>query len=168
MLVNAEIFVADHHNDSILFTDHRAIIGQLSHKSLATMSASGSLIFSPPSRQSLAPSCIKVPLKLEKAKYQTFQYQVNSTKKLVQSYPFIPLPLVVNDINSLEKLICDLEGVKSMMRDYFTRLYDHSGVPELPKPWLTTPSVVDVQDRVKEDPFIWPRRVSLADFRALL
>ena len=91
-----------------------------------------------------------------------------STKKLVQSYPFIPLPLVVNDINSLEKLICDPEGVKSMTRDYFTRLSDHSGVPELPKPWLTTPSVVDVQDHVKEDPFIWPRRTSLADFRVLL
>ena len=74
----------------------------------------------------------------------------------------------MNDINSLEKLICDPEGVKSMTRDYFTRLYDHSGVPEIPKPWLTTLLVVDVQDHIKEDPFIWPRRVSLADFRALL
>lgn len=80
-LVDAEIFVADHHNDFIPFTDHRAIIGQLSHKSLATMSVSGSLIFSPPSRQSLAPSCIKVPLKLEKAKYQTFQDQVDAQIK---------------------------------------------------------------------------------------
>jgi len=74
----------------------------------------------------------------------------------------------VNDIDSPEKLICDPEGVKSTMREYFTRLYDHSGVPELPKPWLTTPSVVDVQDCVTRDPFIWPRRASLADFRALL
>ena len=91
-----------------------------------------------------------------------------STKKLVQSFPFIPLPLVVNDIDSPEKLICDPEGVKSTMRKYFTKLYDHSGVPELPKLWLTTPSVVEVQDRIMKDPFIWPRRVSLADFRALL
>ena len=69
-----------------------------------------------------------------------------STKKLIQSYPFIPLPLVVNDLDMPQKLICDPEGVKSTTREYFTRLYDHSGVPELPKPWLTTPSVIDVSD----------------------
>ena len=87
---------------------------------------------------------------------------------MVQSYPFIPLPLVVNDLDTPQKLICDPEGVKSTTREYFTRLYDHSGVPQLPKPWLTTPSIVDVSDRVKRDPFVWPRRASLADFRALL
>ena len=91
-----------------------------------------------------------------------------STKKLVQSFPFIPFPLVVNDLDSPQELICDPEGVKSTTREYFMRLYDHSGVPELPKPWLTTPSVVDVQDRVSKDPFVWPRRALLADFRALL
>ena len=316
MLVDAEIFVADRHNDFIPFTDHRAIVGQLTHGSLSMMSVSGSSMFNLLSRQSAAIPCIKVPLKLEKVKYQTFQDQVDawikaeciskhlildddsfirhykelslifkqvseevfghktryvkqrntvtnkqiksivgqlhaiggairfeklgqtahislkvthvyrcvvmdfgrdqgsadmllqllakrrrllhkslfvehskeiilraklldknqistalrggSTKKLVQSFPFIPLPLVMNDIDSPEKLICDPEGVKSMTRKYFTRLYNHSGVPELPKPWLTTPSVVDVQDCVTKDPFIWPRRASLADFRALL
>jgi hypothetical protein len=91
-----------------------------------------------------------------------------STKKLVQSYPFIPLPHVVNDLDSPEKLICDPEGVKTTTREYFTRLYDHSRVPELPKPWLTTPSVISVRERVKSDPFVWPKRATLADFRALL
>ena len=49
-LVDAEIFVADRHNDFIPFTDHRAIIGQLSHKSLVAMSVTSLLMFSPPSR----------------------------------------------------------------------------------------------------------------------
>ena len=315
-LVDAEIFVADRHNNFIPFTDHRAIVGQLSHKSSLTMSALGTPMFNPQSRRSAVIPRIKVPLKSEKVKYQTFQDKVDaqikaeciseravvdddsfirrykdlglifkqiseevfgrktpyikqrdavtnkqikdivrtlhtiggairfeksgrtahislkathvyccaasdfrcnqgstdtllqfltkerrllhkrlfterskeiilrakfsdksrisaalkggSTKNLVQSYPFIPLPLVVNDVDDPEKLICDPEGVKSSTREYFTRLYDHSGVPELPKPWLTTPSVADVKDHVKGDPFIWPRRASLGDFRALL
>ena len=75
---------------------------------------------------------------------------------------------MVNDIDNPEKLISDPEGVKSTTREYFTRLYDHSGVPKLLKPWLTTLSVVDVKDRVETDPFIWPREASLGDFRALL
>jgi hypothetical protein len=315
-LVDAGIFVADRHNDFIPFTDHRAIVGQLSHSSPMAVTASSSSLFGPPSRRSAMLSCVKVPLKQEKVKYDFFRDKVDtqikaecigkrpviddesftrrykelssvlkkvseevfgrttpfvkqrddvtnkqikdtvrelravggairlkkfgqtarislkathvyrlaaaefqldpgssetllhfltrrrrllhkrlfaerskeiilraklfsknqiytalrggSTKKLVQSYPFIPLPLVVNDLDSPQKLICDPEGVKSTTRKYFTRLYDHSGIPELPKPWLTTPSVVDVKDRVTNNPFLWPRSASLTDFRALL
>ena len=315
-LVDAEIFVADRHSDFVPFTDHRAIVGQLSHKSSVSTSNVGLSMFNLPSRQSAAVSHIKVSLKSEKDKYQTFQDRVDawikaecigehvvsdddsfirrykelgsiikqvsedvfgrkspfikrknvitnrqikdivkgihaiggairfeksrhtahislkaihayrctvadfhcdlgsddtllqflakrrralhkslfaerskeivlqaklfdrnqisaalkggSTKKLVQSYPFILLPLVVNDLDSPEKLICDPEGVKMTTRDYFTRLYDHSRVPDLPKPWLTTPSVVNVRDRVGSDPFVWPKRATLTDFRAHL
>ena len=74
----------------------------------------------------------------------------------------------MNDLDSPEKLICDPEGVKTTTREYFTRLYNHSRVPELPKPWLMTPSVVNVRDRVEDDPFVWPKKATLADFRALL
>ena len=91
-----------------------------------------------------------------------------STKRLVQSYEYIPLPLAVNDLDDPGKLVCNPEGVKSITRDYFTRLYDHSRVPELPKPWLNTPSVAEVRRRVVADRFEWPRRASLADFRAML
>ncbi|EDR16147.1 uncharacterized protein LACBIDRAFT_321369 [Laccaria bicolor S238N-H82] len=55
-----------------------------------------------------------------------------------------------------------------MTREYFSRLYDHSHVPDLPKPWLNTPSVKEVRGRVTDDPFIWPIKASLADFRAML
>lgn len=59
---------------------------------------------------------------------------------------FIPLPLAINDLDDPERLICDPKGVKPTTRDYFTRLYDHSRVPDLPKPWLDTPSVKEVKD----------------------
>jgi len=55
-----------------------------------------------------------------------------------------------------------------MTREYFSRLYDHSRVPDLPKPWLDTPSVKEVRSCVTDDPFIWPIKASLADFRAML
>jgi hypothetical protein len=74
----------------------------------------------------------------------------------------------VNDFDNPERMICDPEGVKTTTRDYFTRLYDHSRVPELPKPWLTTSSVVNVRDCVEDDPFVWLKKATLADFRALL
>ena len=52
--------------------------------------------------------------------------------------------------------------------EYFRRLYDHSRIPRLPKPWMETPSVVNVQTHVTNDPFMWPRKASLSDLHALL
>ena len=91
-----------------------------------------------------------------------------STRKLIQSSNFVSFPLALNDLDDAEKLVCNPEGVKSTTREYFSRLYDHSRVPDLPKPWLDTPSVKEVRSRVTEDPFIWPIKASLADFRAML
>jgi hypothetical protein len=80
-LVDAGIFVADRHNDFIPFTDHRAIVRQLSHRFLVSTSNLGLSLFNPPLRQSAAVSHIKVPLKSEKDKYQTFQDLVDAQIK---------------------------------------------------------------------------------------
>jgi hypothetical protein len=91
-----------------------------------------------------------------------------STKKMVQASNFVPLPFAINNLDDPEKLICDPEGVKEATREYFTRLYDHSRVRELPKPWLDTPSVTEVRQRVERDNFQWPRKATLSDFRAMI
>jgi hypothetical protein len=91
-----------------------------------------------------------------------------STKRMVQTSGFVPLPLALNDLDQPDKLVCDPEGVKATTRKYFEQLYDHSRVRELPKPWLTTPSVTTVKNRVVNDQFQWPRKASLADFRAMI
>ena len=78
------------------------------------------------------------------------------------------VPFALNDLDNPDKLICDPEGVKATTREYFKRLYDHSRVCELPKPWLHTPSVVRVKRRIEEDRFQWPQETSLSDFRAML
>ncbi|KAJ7070327.1 hypothetical protein B0H15DRAFT_737458, partial [Mycena belliarum] len=53
-------------------------------------------------------------------------------------------------------------------RDYFSKLYGRLPTVTSPKPWLTTPSVLCVKERVKADPFEWPKPASVSDFRALL
>jgi hypothetical protein len=50
----------------------------------------------------------------------------NSTRKLAQNYDYVPLPLVIDELDNPEKLICDPEQVKSTTMEYFKRLYDHS------------------------------------------
>jgi hypothetical protein len=91
-----------------------------------------------------------------------------STKKMIQTSTFIPLPFALNDLDVPDRLICDPEGVKETTRKYFTRLYDHSRVCELPKPWLDTPSVAEVKRHVEEDKFQWLRMSTLSDFRGML
>lgn len=91
-----------------------------------------------------------------------------STKRLVQTFQHTPLPLSVNALDDPDQLICDAEGVKTETAAYFSRLYDHSRIPSMPKPWLETPSVREVKERVLKDPFSWPRQASLDDFRSML
>lgn len=101
-------------------------------------------------------------------KRQVFMALRGSTKKMVQASDFVPLPFALNDLDDPERLVCDPEGVKETTRKYFTRLYDHSRVRELPKPWINTPSVTEVRRRVEEDRFEWPRKTTLANFRAMI
>ena len=103
-------------------------------------------------------------------KRQIFMALKGSTKKMIQASvtDFIPLPYALVDLDNPEKLICDPEGVKATTREYFTRLYDHTRVRDLPKPWINTPSVVEVKKRVEEDRLQWPRKTTLSDFRAML
>jgi hypothetical protein len=91
-----------------------------------------------------------------------------STKKMIQSSHFVPLPFALNNLDEPDKLVCDPEGVKATTREYFKRLYDHTRIPEMPKPWIETPSVVEVKTRVLNDKFQWPQKATLADFRAMI
>ncbi len=91
-----------------------------------------------------------------------------STKKMLQSTNFVPLPFALNDLDDPEKLVCDPQGIKATTREYFMRLYDHTRIPNLPKPWLHTESVVQVKSRVEKEPFHWPRKATLADFCAMI
>ena len=91
-----------------------------------------------------------------------------STKRLVQSAEFIPLPMSINTTDGSGKLISNPDQVKAETRRYWEKLYARQPVPTMDKPWLVTNSVKLVNERVSANPFIWPRNTSLSDFRALI
>ncbi|KAJ7939277.1 hypothetical protein B0H13DRAFT_2226285 [Mycena leptocephala] len=57
------------------------------------------------------------------------------------------MPLSVNKLDGSGDLISDPVGVKETTRQYFTTLYAHEPPPNSLKPWLTTPSVLEVKAR---------------------
>jgi hypothetical protein len=90
-----------------------------------------------------------------------------STKRLVTPGEYIELPITVNDPHS-DKLVSNPDAVKEITREYWSSLYHHEELPDMAKPWLTTKSVIEIKQRVLDDPFIWPRPATLTNFRALL
>lgn len=91
-----------------------------------------------------------------------------STKKLVATCGFISLPQSISACNNPDTLLSDPETVMEETREYFSTLYGCLPPVSVPKPWLTTPSVLMVRERVQAEPFEWPRPASIARFRALL
>jgi hypothetical protein len=91
-----------------------------------------------------------------------------STKKLAATGVFVSLPQVISVCNDPDTLPSDPETVMEETREYFSTLYGRLPPVSVPKPWLTTPSVLNVKDRVQADPFEWPKPASVARFRALL
>jgi len=91
------------------------IVGQLSHRSQGVSSISSLLIFNPPSRWSEMPSHIKIPLKLEKVKYENFQDQVDAQIKA----KYISECLVSDD-DSFTRCYKDLSSIfKEVSKEVF-------------------------------------------------
>jgi hypothetical protein len=91
-----------------------------------------------------------------------------STKQLVQAAEFVPLPMSINTIDGTGKLLTSPDQVKEETRQYWEKLYGRQPVPDMDKPWLQTKSVNEVHGRVTANPFQWPRKASLTDYRALI
>ncbi|KAG6876098.1 hypothetical protein C0993_005552 [Termitomyces sp. T159_Od127] len=95
--------------------------------------------------------------------------QGTSSKKLLGSASkFVPLPTALHLTQSTGVIETEPSAVVNITRKYFTDLYKRSPPLDKPKPWLTTPSVAAVRQRVEQDPFMWPVLATLLDFRAML
>ena len=91
-----------------------------------------------------------------------------TTRHLVNKMEFVPFLSSINDPDNPDDIISDPQLVKDKTRYYFSKLYAHNPPPDIPKPWLTTPAVTQIKERVQRDPFIWPKPADLNDFRAML
>jgi len=74
----------------------------------------------------------------------------------------------INTINGTSKLITSPDQVKEETRQYWEKLYGCQPVPAMDKPWLLTKSICKVHDCITANPFQWPRRASMSDYRALI
>ncbi|KAJ3858186.1 hypothetical protein EV359DRAFT_52417, partial [Lentinula novae-zelandiae] len=74
-----------------------------------------------------------------------------SSKRVLSKPQFIPMPLIIKSTDS-ENLICEPEQVKEATRQYRSDLYHHDPPPNIPKPWLTTPSLIAVKNRGNSRP----------------
>jgi hypothetical protein len=86
-----------------------------------------------------------------------------SAKRLMSNGNYIGMPTALTSING-DLLVTDPELVKSTMKDYWSKLYKQQVTPDVPKPWLLTPSVLEVWKRVNDELFQWPIPCNIADF----
>ncbi|KAF5374645.1 hypothetical protein D9615_009023 [Tricholomella constricta] len=80
-----------------------------------------------------------------------------STKRLFNGAScFVSLPTALSSVSGSPRIETDPAAVSDITREYFSKLYHHQKPPDKPKPWMTTPSVREVRERVALDPFVWP------------
>ncbi|PFH45729.1 hypothetical protein AMATHDRAFT_51508 [Amanita thiersii Skay4041] len=66
-------------------------------------------------------------------------------------------------------ILTDPDQIKTATVDYFTQLYartPHESVTN--KPWLNTPAIHQIRQTVTNDPFLWPKELTLSDLHFLL
>jgi hypothetical protein len=91
-----------------------------------------------------------------------------SAKKLMATGEYNGLPTVVNSLGLDDKLVTEPNAIKSVTKEYWSKLYKQQDTPDVPKLWLDSPTVTEVRERVEQEPFEWPVPASVADFRAML
>ena len=76
-----------------------------------------------------------------------------STKQMVSSKQFVPLPLIVKNPKD-EELVSNLTLIKQITRDYWSDLYKRRPPPIFLKPWLKTESVMKINVRHPLEPHL--------------
>lgn len=77
-------------------------------------------------------------------------------------------PLALTDDANPHSFITGPDEIKQATVRYFGDFFSRQERPRMDKPWMDTPSIVHIRLRTKQDPFPWPRPMSLADFRTVL
>ncbi|KAF8164191.1 hypothetical protein BJ912DRAFT_823476, partial [Pholiota molesta] len=92
-----------------------------------------------------------------------------SAKQLYDN-KFSSLPLALSPAPTFDpaNLLTGPENIKNATIHYFKDLYHQTPRPAQQKPWLNTPSVQAVADRIALNPFTWPRPIGLPELRTLL
>ena len=68
-----------------------------------------------------------------------------SWKRLMISGEYVGLPTAVNFLDTDEKIVTEPDTVKNVTCEYWSKLCRQQEIPDVPKPWLKTPSVTEVR-----------------------
>jgi hypothetical protein len=91
-----------------------------------------------------------------------------STRKLVISNEYIGLLTALNAIDESGEVTTKPVKVKEITCNYFQKLYNHDEPPDVPKPWMQSPSVAKIKMKVTSDPFCWQKPANIDDFQVMI
>ncbi|KAG1862486.1 hypothetical protein C8R48DRAFT_773916 [Suillus tomentosus] len=77
-------------------------------------------------------------------------------------------PLALLDPIQPDQFLVIPKDIKTATTTYFIDLFTCQEHPSVPKPWLSTSSVLSIHHDVEADPFLWPHPMTLQEFCALL
>jgi hypothetical protein len=66
-----------------------------------------------------------------------------SAKRLMSTGDYFGMPIALTSTDS-NTLVTDPEQVKLTTKTYWSKLYECQETPDIPKPWLSTPSVIEI------------------------
>lgn len=77
--------------------------------------------------------------------------------------------MAVSDFSDQSILYTSPDEVKSGIRSYFANLVKKPAIPpQVPKPWMMTPSILKLKEKVSTCPFVWRQLLTLDSQRMLL
>ncbi|KAJ3963718.1 hypothetical protein EV361DRAFT_813095, partial [Lentinula raphanica] len=91
-----------------------------------------------------------------------------SIKRLYPWNGFNGPPKALIDSHNPSELVTDPSQIKAATVRYFQNLYKREDHPLIEKPWMESPSVLQIRNSTSTDPFQWPTPMSITDFRMIL
>ncbi|KAJ3973316.1 hypothetical protein EV361DRAFT_785437, partial [Lentinula raphanica] len=91
-----------------------------------------------------------------------------SVKRLYPWSGFNGPPRALFHSDNSSEIVTDPSQIKAATVQYFQNLYKREDHPLINKPWLETPSVLQIRNSTSADPFAWPTPMTLGDFRMIL
>jgi hypothetical protein len=98
-----------------------------------------------------------------------------STARLYKGADKRDLPLIVNPLidpdgikMNEEEFVAGEEKVKDLHLRYYSNLYKNPPDPVVPRPWMETPSIIEIRERTRIEPMQWPVCMTIKDLKSLL
>ncbi|PPQ73488.1 hypothetical protein CVT24_007817 [Panaeolus cyanescens] len=106
---------------------------------------------------------------LTRSKAQIANVLHGGSSKRLYDFKFSELPMALTPEPDTEPnlILTGSEAVKNATTEYFTSLYHRTPRRIHEKPWISSPSVLDIKTSTQLKPLVWPQAISLPDLKRL-